>query len=132
MSNPNIANLSTINGVTTYYNPAVTSAVVLVANPANSGHVYKINVINISNIDTSSNISTSIALYTNGSVAQGSAPSGGTAYPIASTIAVPASASLIVADKTTAIYLEEDKCISITSGTASGLTFSVSYEEISS
>jgi hypothetical protein len=61
-------------------------------------------------------------------VAQGSAPSGGTAYPIASTISVPADASLIVTDKTTGIYLEEGTSISITSGTASKLTFSVSYE----
>jgi hypothetical protein len=61
-------------------------------------------------------------------VAQGSAPSGGTAYPIASTISVPADASLIVVDKTTGIYLEEGTSISITSGTASKLTFSVSYE----
>jgi hypothetical protein len=69
-----------------------------------------------------------VSIYTNGGVAQGSAPSGGTAYPIASTISVPADASLIVTDKTTGIYLEEGTSISITSGTASKLTFSVSYE----
>jgi hypothetical protein len=69
-----------------------------------------------------------VSIYSNGGVAQGSAPSGGTAYPIASTISVPADASLIVVDKTTGIYLEEGTSISITSGTASKLTFSVSYE----
>ena len=35
-----------------------------------------------------------------------------------------------VVDKSTGLYLEEGTCISITSGTASKLTFSVSYEEI--
>jgi len=73
-----------------------------------------------------------VSLYTNGAVAQGSAPAGGTAYPIVSTVSVPADASLIVTDKTTAIYLEEGTSISVTSGTASGITYSISYEEITS
>ena len=63
---------------------------------------------------------------------QGSAPSGGTAYPIVSTVSVPADASLIVVDKTTAIYLMEGTSISVTSGTASGITYTISYEVISS
>jgi hypothetical protein len=69
-------------------------------------------------------------VYTNGAVAQGSAPSGGTAFPLASTISVPADASLIVVDKTTAIYLMEGTSITVTSGTASGITYSISYEII--
>lgn len=67
---------------------------------------------------------------TNGAVAQGSAPSGGTAFPIASTVSVPADASLIVVDKTTAIYLQEGTSITVTSGTASKITYSISYEII--
>jgi len=63
-------------------------------------------------------------------VAQGGAPAGGTAYPVISTISVPASASVIAVDKTTAIYLMEGTSISITSGTASGITFTISYEVI--
>jgi hypothetical protein len=35
---------------------------------------------------------------------------------------------LIVSDKTTAFYLEEGVSISITSGTASAITYTVSYE----
>jgi hypothetical protein len=65
-------------------------------------------------------------------VAQGSAPSGGTAFPIVSTVSVPADASLIVVDKTTQIYLMEGTSISVTSGTASGITYTISYEVISS
>jgi hypothetical protein len=72
-----------------------------------------------------------VSIYTNGAVAQGSAPSGGTAYQVAGTIVVPANASLIVVDKTTAIYLQEGTSISVTSGTASALTYSISYEDIS-
>jgi hypothetical protein len=71
-----------------------------------------------------------VAVYSNGAVAQGSAPSGGTAYPIVSAVSVPANASLIAVDKTTAIYLMEGNSISITSGTGSALTYTISYEVI--
>lgn len=130
MANPNIVNVSAIYGNTTYYTPSGTTAVVLLANAASSGKVYKINQIMVANIDTSA-VNATVSIYSNGAVAQGSAPSGGTAYPIASTIAVPANASLIVSDKTTMFYLQEGTSISITSSTASKLTFTVSYEDIS-
>lgn len=130
MAAPNIVNVSTIYGKTTYYTPSGTTAVVLLTNASGSGKVLKINQIVAANVNGTSAVNCTVSVYTNGGQAQGSAPSGGTAYPVASTISVPANASLIVADKTTAIYLEEDKCISITSGTASGLTFSISYEEL--
>jgi hypothetical protein len=132
MANPNIVNVTTIYGKTTYYTPSGTSAVVLLPNAASSGKVLKINQIVAANVNGSSAVDTTVSLYTNGAVAQGSAPSSGTAYPIVSTVSVPADASLIVTDKTTAIYLEEGTSIIVTSGTASGITYSISYEEISS
>ena len=132
MAAPNIVNVTTIYGKTTYYTPSGTTAVVLLTNAASSGKVLKINQIVAANVNGSAAVNTTVSLYTNGAVAQGSAPSGGTAYPIASVISVPALASLIVTDKTTAIYLEEGTCISVTSGTASGITYSISYEDISS
>jgi hypothetical protein len=131
MAAPNILSLTTATGKTTYFTPSGTSAVVLLTNAASSGKVLKINQIIVANVDGTNAVDCTVSIYTNGGVAQGSAPSGGTAYPIASTISVPADASLIVSDKTTQIYLEENTCISITSGTASKLTFTVSYEELS-
>lgn len=131
MAAPNILGLTTGTGKTTYYTPSGTTAVVLLTNAASSGKVLKINQIVAANVNGSAAVAATVSIYTNGAVAQGSAPSGGTAYPIASAISVPANASLIVADKTTQIYLEEGTCISITSGTASGITYSVSYEELS-
>jgi hypothetical protein len=128
MAAPNIASLTTITGKTTYYTPSGVTAVVLLPNAASSGNVFKINQIVVANVDGTNAVDATVSIYTNGAVAQGSAPSGGTAYPIASTISVPADASLIVVDKTTGLYLEEGVSISITSGTASKLTFSVSYE----
>jgi hypothetical protein len=132
MAAPNIVNVTTIYGKTTYLTPSGTTAVVLLTNASGSGKVLKINQIVAANVNGSAAVNTTVSLYTNGAVAQGSAPSGGTAYPIVSTVSVPALASLIVTDKTTAIYLEEDRCISVTSGTASGITYSISYEDISS
>ena len=131
MAAPNVVNVSTIYGKTTYYTPSGTTAVVLLTNASGSGKLLKINQIICTNVNGSSAVNATVSLYTNGAVAQGSAPSGGTAYPVISTVSVPANASLIAVDKATAIYLEEDKCIAITSGTANGITFSVSYEDIS-
>lgn len=130
MANPNLFAATTASGTTTYYTPGGTSALVLVPNAASSGQVFKINQIVVANT-TASAANATVAIYTNGAVAQGSAPSGGTAYPIVSAVSVPANASLIAVDKTTAVYLMEGTSISITSGTASSLTFSISYEVIS-
>lgn len=130
MASPNLLALTTGTGTTTYYTPSGTSAVVLLANTASSGKVYKINQIVCSNT-TATAANATVSIYTNGAVAQGSAPAGGTAYPVISTVAVPGNASLIAVDKTTAIYLMEGTSITITSGTASSLTFTISYEDLS-
>ena len=132
MANPNIVNVTTIYGTTTYYTPTGTTAVVLLNNTASSGKVYKINQIVAANVNGSTAVNATVSLYSNGAQSQGSAPSGGTAYPIVSTVSVPANASLVAVDKTTAIYLMEGQSISVTSGTASGITYSISYEDISS
>jgi hypothetical protein len=129
MANPNIVNVTSILGTTTYLTPSGTTAVVLVPNAASSGTVFKINQIVVANT-TASAANATVAVYSNGAVAQGSAPSGGTAYPIVSAVSVPANASLIAVDKTTAIYLMEGNSISITSGTGSALTYTISYEVI--
>ena len=130
MANPNIAALTTLTGNTTYLTPSATTAVVLLANAASSNQVFRINQIVAANVNGTNAVDTTVSIYTNGGVAQGSAPSGGTAFPIASTISVPADASLIIVDKTTAIYLQEGTSITVTSGTASQITYSISYEII--
>jgi hypothetical protein len=130
MANPNIAALTTLTGNTTYLTPSVTTAVVLLPNTAASGQVFRINQLVAANVDGTNAADVTVSIYTNGAVAQGSAPSGGTAFPIASTISVPADASLIIVDKTTAIYLMEGTSITVTSGTASDITYSISYEII--
>jgi hypothetical protein len=132
MANPNIVNVTSILGTTTYLTPGGTTAVVLVPNAAASNTVFKVNQIVAANVNGSAAVDATVSIYTNGAVAQGSAPSGGTAFPIVSTVSVPADASLIVVDKTTALYLMEGTSIVVTSGTASGITYSISYEVIAS
>jgi hypothetical protein len=130
MANPNIVNVTTIYGNTTYYTPSVTTAVVLLPNAAASGVVNKIDNIVAANV-TATTATATVSIYTNGAVAQGSAPSGGTAYPIIFQVPVPGNSAVIVVDKSTAFYLQEGTSISVTSGTANAITFTTSYEAIS-
>ena len=131
MANPNLLAATTASGTTTYLTPGGTTALVLIRNAASSGQVYKINQIVAANVNGSAAVNATVSIYTNGGVAPGSAPSGGTAYPIISAVSVPANASIVVVDKTSAIYLMEGSSITVTSGTASGITYTISYEVIS-
>lgn len=131
MTTVNIAAATSIIGTTTYFTPSGTTAVVLLPNSATSASVYKINQIVAANVNGSAAVNATVSIYSNGAVAQGSAPSGGTAYPIVSTVSVPPSASLVVVDKTSSIYLMEGQSITVTSGTANGIAYSISYEIIS-
>lgn len=123
MAAPNIFAATTAYGKTAYSTPSNTSANVLLANAASSGKVLKINQIVAANVDGTNAVDVTVAVNT-------AAAGSGTSYPIVSTVSVPADATLIVADKTTAIYLEEDKSIVVTSGTASKISYTISYEEI--
>lgn len=123
MAAPNIVNVTAIYGKTTYATPANTTANVLLANAAGSGKVFKVNMIIAANVDGTSNYAATVAINT-------AAAGSGTSYAIGSTISVPANASVIVSDKNTAVYLEEDRSIVVTSSTASKITYTVSYEEI--
>jgi hypothetical protein len=121
----NIVNVTTITGNTTFLTPGNTTANVLLSNAASSALLYKINQIVCSNVNGSSAVNATVAINSQ-------AAGAGTNYPIISTISVPASASVIAVDKTTAVYLMENQSIVVTSGTASGITYTISYESIAS
>jgi hypothetical protein len=122
MANPNIVNVTVINGNTSTTSLTTTSATSVASNAAASSKVYKIDSIVVANTSASA-ANITINVYS-------AAALGGTAFPIASTISVPAYASLIVTDKTTAFYLLEDKSIGATAGTATALVVTASWEEI--
>jgi hypothetical protein len=124
VSAPNIVNVTTITGKTNVVDLTTTNATLVVENPAASNKVFKINSLVVSNVDGTNAADITISLYSEDNI-------GGTATQIVSTVSVPADASLVVIDKNTSIYLEEDKSIGATAGSASDLKVVCSYEEIS-
>ncbi len=124
MSAPNIVNVTTITGKTNVVDLTTTNATLVVENPAASNKVFKINSLVVSNVDGTNAADITVSFYSEDNI-------GGTATQIVSTVSVPADASLVVIDKNTSIYLEEDKSIGATAGSASDLKVVCSYEEIS-
>mgnify|MGYP003117446868 FL=1 len=124
MAAPNIVNVGTITGKSFYLALSSTSATALVSNAASSGKVFKINMIQVANVDGSVACDVTVKYHTQDDI-------GGTGYALVSTVSVPQDSSLVVLDKNTALYLEEDRSISVTAGTANDLEVLVSYEEIS-
>lgn len=124
MTAPNIVGLTTIVGVTTFLSLANTSATVLVSNPASSDCVYKINNIIVANDDGTNNADITVAIHNaeNG---------GGTGFKIANTVTVTADSTLVVLDRASSIYLEEDRSIVVTASAGNDLDVICSYEIIS-
>lgn len=125
MANPNIVNVAAIYGNNSSTALTTTNATAIVNNAAASGKVYKVNMITVANVDGTNAADITINKYSQDDL-------GGTAFPIVSTVSVPADATLIVLDKTTALYLKEDESIGATAGTASDLVVTASWEEINS
>ena len=120
MAAPNIVNVTTIYGKTAGL-AVTTSATAIVTNSAASGKVLKINTLIISNVDGTNACDITVDIYKNQT----------TAYELASTVTVPADASLIIISKENSIYLEENDSLRLTASAASDLEAVCSYEEIS-
>lgn len=124
MAAPNIVNVATITGKTATVALSTTSMTSLVSNAASSGKVFKINSIIVANVDGANVCDVTVDVFSEDDI-------GGTGYSLASTVAVPADSSLVVLDKNSAIYLEEDKSIGVQASAANDLEVICSYEEIS-
>ena len=125
MAAPNIVNISTLTGKTTYVNLTTTGSTSILSNASGSGRVYKINSLFVSNTDTSNAISITANYYDSSSISVAT-----TSGSLAGAIIVPAKSNLIILDKSTALYLEENKAIGAIAGTAAKLTVICSYEDI--
>jgi hypothetical protein len=123
MANPNIVNVTDIRGKTATL-ALTTAAQTLLSNAASSGKVFKINTIIVANIDGTSDQDVTVNYYPEDDI-------GGTGVAIVSTVTVPADATLVVLDKNSSIYLEEDRSIGALAGDDSDLVAIISYEEIS-
>jgi hypothetical protein len=132
MPNPNLSNISSILGNTGYVIPSSaatattswtfngTTTLTGLTPAANS--VNKINTIVVANT-TSSAATATIGVGNNATFGSATV----IAYP-AYQISVPPNASLIIVDKTTPLYITENQSVAAYSGTASALTFTVSFE----
>lgn len=117
MANPNIVNVTSILGKTDVHTLTSAGSTLLTAG-ANT--VVKVNNITVANINGVSAAEATINYY-----------DGSTTANIISTVSVPADASLVVADKNTGFYIEENEYIG-GSGTSADLSCIISYEIISS
>lgn len=118
MAAPNVVNVATITGKTDVQSVG-TTATAIVTNSAASNLVYKINSLVVSNIDGTNAADITVDFFRSS-----------TAYRIASTITVPADASLVVISKDIGLYLEEGDSLRLTASAAGDLQGICSYEVI--
>jgi hypothetical protein len=123
MANPNIVNVTDIRGKTTVVDLTSTAATSIVSNASGSNKVFKINSLYVSNVDGVSSAEITINLYSQAAL-------GGTPTEIVKTVSVPADSTLVVIDKNSSIYLEENKSIGAVAGSSNDLKIVCSYEEI--
>ena len=115
MAAPNIVNVATITGKTAQVAITTASTTVL-NNAAASGKVMKVNSLYIANIHASSASTVDITAYGSN---------------ICKSVSIPVGSTLVVIDKESQVYLEEDKTLAAVASISSGLVATVSYEEIS-
>jgi hypothetical protein len=125
MANPNIANVTTILGENSLVSLTTTNATQIVSNANASNKVFKINSLVVANTDGVSPFFVTVSIYS-------AAALGGTAFPIVSTLTIPADSSVIIIDRNSGIYLKENQSIGATAQTASKLVVTASWEEINS
>ena len=119
---PNIANLTTIIGVTTS-KQLTTTPVTVLSNPSGSNKVYRINTILAAN---ETGATSTVTIRYNDSAA-----GAGTTLVIANGIDVGTKTTLIVLDKASSLYLEENRSITALCGTSNAIDLHISYEDIS-
>jgi hypothetical protein len=119
MANPNIVGVTTILGKTALQS-VTTTTTAIVENTAASNKIFKINSLIISNIDGVNAADVTVDVFRSS-----------TSFRLASTITVPADATLVVISKDTTIYLEEGDSIRCQASANGDLQAICSYEEIS-
>lgn len=124
MAAPNIVGVTTITGLTSFLSLSNTAATVLLSNPSNSNKVFKVNSIIVANIDGVNTANITVSL-------NNAAAGGGSAFKLAHQIDVVAKTTLVVLDKASSIYLEENRSLVVTASAGGDLDVICSYEEIS-
>ena len=134
MANPNIVNVTSIYGNTAYVIPSTTAATTswtyngtttLTGLTPASGTVNRVTGIVVANT-TGTAATATVGIGNNATFGSATVVT----YP-AYQISVPAGATLIITDKTTDFYITENQSVGVTSGTASALTYTSTFEAIS-
>ena len=116
MANPNLVSVTSITGESVCGALTTTTTTDLLT--CASEKLYKVNGIVIANIDGTNSAT----------VTMGIIKSGGSVVHFASTIAVPADASLVLVDKNWGMYLEEGDLIEGGASANSDLNYFIFYE----
>ena len=127
MAAPNIVSVSTILGKSNVANLTTTSSSVIV-NAVNSGKVFKLNTIIISNVDGTNAGNVTVELFKFGAQ-NTSTGTGNAVYSLANVVTVPAKSSLDVMSKS--LYLEEGDHLKAKADANNRLHLITSFEEIS-
>lgn len=127
MAAPNIVAVTTIRGKSNVANLTTTSSSIVV-NDANSGKVFKLNTIIVSNVDGTNSGNVTVELFKFGAqnVATGT---GNSVYSLANVVTVPAKSSLDIMSKS--LYLEEGDHLKAKADSNNRLHLITSFEEIS-
>ena len=119
MAAPNIIGVVTITGKSVI-GALGTSTASLLQNSASSNKVFKINTILVSNVDGTNSATADISMF-----------DGSNDRYISKGITVPAGATVVLIDKNSSLYLEENKHIRGNASAAGDLEYIISYEELS-
>jgi len=122
MATPNIVGVSDIRASTTYLKPTDLNSTAWTDLQPTSGKVNRVNFISAANV---TNATAVVSIAVNSAVA-----GGGTAYRLAYQISVPPNSTLIIADKTTSLYVTDTQSVTVAVGTASAIELVASYETI--
>ena len=126
MAAPNIVNVATITGITTFKAGIGTegSIFTLVNNPSSSGKVIKVNSVVCAAIGATTGVTLKYFDQAAGA---------GTSVSIGTTVSIPQFSSLIIVNKDNSLYVEENRSLGIFSQSNTGGTIDVtcSFEEIS-
>ncbi len=126
MAAPNIVNVATITGITTWkagINTEGAGVSVIVTNASSSGKVIKINSLVATSIGTTTGVS--VKLFDQ-------AAGVGNSVSIATTMSVPTYSSLAVVSKDISLYLQENQSVGVFKQADFGdIDVVCSYEDIS-
>jgi len=116
---PNLMVITSVVGKLTGAN-LTTSLTGIISNASNSNQLYRINSVTVTNINGTNAADVNVSIYKNMT----------TDYYVASTISIPADATLIVATKDMNLYLEENDSLRASASLNNYLQILVSYEVV--